>query len=130
MIDAVVCLDAELQKLANTRVTTDVTSGGYCGLVCSREDVFQWDIPFRFSTSGMLQHVNEVKFIPRLELGEIDDDVVTLGDCMSGQNPIFCSGAAVKVNRVFHDVAVVGDHVERDSGPVLIHQGDLDVTGD
>ena len=69
----------------------------------------------------MLQHVDHVDLVARLELAEIDDDVVALGDTQCGQFPIF------EVDGVLHDVAVVGDHVERYGITQFIHQRELEV---
>ncbi|MNG10195.1 hypothetical protein D3C84_936510 [compost metagenome] len=71
----------------------------------------------------MRLEVDEEQFVARFNtvFGEVDDDVETLGDPLGRQNRVVVLAvavgiqvhAAVKRHRVFHDVAVVGDHVER-----------------
>ena len=72
----------------------------------------------------MLQQVDEIEAVPLLEAAEIHDDVVALRDRVGGHL------AVLEVDRVLHDVAVVGDHVEGDRLSRLIDQGDLDVARD
>ena len=42
-------LNSELEELAYAGVSTDVSCGQYCRLVCSRKHIFQWNRAFRFS---------------------------------------------------------------------------------
>ena len=67
-------------------------------------------------------HVDEVELVSRLDavLGEVDDDVIALRDGLGRELPLRSWAlplpqihASVKGHRVLHDVAVVGDHVER-----------------
>ena len=71
----------------------------------------------------VLEHVDEVQLVAGLDamLAEVDDDVVALRDGLGRELALVTrAGVAVAVeihgsvkgDRVLHDVAVVGDHVE------------------
>ncbi|MNP42541.1 hypothetical protein D3C76_1363130 [compost metagenome] len=74
----------------------------------------------------VLHQVDEVQLVagPDPVFREIDDDVETLGDAHAGQDGVVVLHiavgvqvhAAVERHGVFHEVAVVGDHVERHAG--------------
>ncbi|MNE89429.1 hypothetical protein D3C80_1868350 [compost metagenome] len=74
----------------------------------------------------MLHQVDEVQLVasPDPVFREVDDDVETLGDTHGGQDGVVVLQVAVGVqihaaverHGVFHEVAVVGDQVERHAG--------------
>ncbi len=77
----------------------------------------------------MLEKVHEVELGSRGKLGEVDDDVVALGNGVNGHDAALGTEGTVKGDGVFHHVAVVGDHVEGNTGAILVDQGHLDVAG-
>ncbi|MNC60144.1 hypothetical protein D3C75_1100020 [compost metagenome] len=74
----------------------------------------------------MLHQVDEVQLVANANpvFREVDDDVVTFGDALGGQDGVVVLQVAVSVqvhaaverHGVFHEVAVVGDQVERHAG--------------
>ncbi|MNC32245.1 hypothetical protein D3C75_805900 [compost metagenome] len=121
---AAVGLDVELQDLAHRRVTP-VPLRALAGLfdhrqVLLRQHVSQGDVLFRTFTGVVRLEIDEEQFVARFDsvFGEV---VETLGDPLGRQNRVVVLAvavgiqvhAAVKRHRVLHDVAVVGDHVER-----------------
>ena len=77
----------------------------------------------------MLEKVHEVELGSRSKLGEVDDDVVALGNGVNRHDAALGSEGAVKGHSMFHHVAVVGDHVEGNTGAILVDQCHLDVAG-
>ncbi len=75
----------------------------------------------------MLKHVDEVELVAGLQSvsGKVHDDVVALRNCLDRQHALVFVRIAVAIeimqaiegDAVFHDVAVVGDEVKRDSVP-------------
>ncbi|MCY1294729.1 hypothetical protein D9M70_440410 [compost metagenome] len=74
----------------------------------------------------VLHQVDEIQLVAGADpvFREVDDDVVTLGDAHGGQDGVVVLQVAVSVQvhaaveryGVFHEVAVVGDQVERHAG--------------
>ena len=70
----------------------------------------------------MLEQVHKIKLVALLVVLEIDHDVVALGDALARQ----LRGLGVrKQDGVFHNVAVVGDHVKGDAVTRLVDNRDL-----
>jgi len=127
---AAVGLHDQLHDLAHHRVTVfplrAATGLLDHGLVLLGQHVGQRDGLFRTLAGFMLHDVDDVQLVAGLDpvLGEVDDDVVALGDALQRQDGVVVVGLAVAVevhgaverHGVFHDVAVVGDHVERHPG--------------
>ncbi|MNY27690.1 hypothetical protein D3C86_1616150 [compost metagenome] len=74
----------------------------------------------------VLHQVDEVQLVAGADpvFREVDDDVETLGDALAGKDGVVVLHiavgvqvhAAVERHGVFHEVAVVGDQVERHAG--------------
>ncbi|MNP53341.1 hypothetical protein D3C76_1478100 [compost metagenome] len=93
-------------------------------LVFLRQHVGQRQFVIFRALAGLVFHeVHEVQLVAGLDaiLGEVDDDVVALGNALGWQDAIMVLfvaigiqvHAAVEGHCVLHDIAVVGDHVER-----------------
>ena len=124
---AAVRLHDQLQELADQRVAV-LPQRALAGLfdhclVLLRQHVGQRDGTFRALAGEVFLQVDEVQLVAHLDtvLGEVDDDVVALGNTLQRQDTVVVLQVAVTVevhvavewHGVLHDVAVVGDHVER-----------------
>ena len=115
-------MHAELEAAADDRVTALVAVGLAVAigvrrhaLVALAQDRAQADGVLRTPAALVLEHVDQVQLVARGVLAEVDDDVEALGDGLDGQLARGEPAGAVHGDRVLHDVAVVGDQVERDS---------------
>ncbi|MCY1266783.1 hypothetical protein D9M71_202480 [compost metagenome] len=132
---AAVRVDHQLQELADHRVAV-VPLGSLAGLLDHRlvflgQHVSQRDGFLRPLAGLVLHQVHEIQLVADADpvFGEVDDDVVALGDGLHRQDAfVFLLvavaievHAAVERHGMFHDVAVVGDHVERH--PLIRHVG-------
>ena len=136
-VGAAVGVHAELHDLADARVATgpavrntvEVVVDGL-GRVAAVHHRGQRDRLVGLLAGGVLEQVDHVDALARLELGEVDHDVPALGDRLHRQHATIRALGAVEGHRVLHDVAVVGDEVEHDRLAVLAHQPKLVVARD
>ena len=63
-----------------------------------------------------------------MELAEVDDDVITLGNRLHRQDTALRAERAIESHSVLQNVAVVRDQVERHRRAVGLHQTELEVT--
>ena len=73
------------------------------------------------ATCFVFQNVHEIEGVAILEITEVDDDVVTLGDSLGGKNSSIGSEGAIEGDSVLHDVAVIANHMERNRISILIY---------
>ncbi|MNP31137.1 hypothetical protein D3C76_1242450 [compost metagenome] len=120
-------LDVQLHEHAHARVTVDplwpVAGLPDNGQVLPGEYIRQWNVTFGTLAVFMLLDVDEENLVARLDavFREVDDDVIAFGNALYRQNGIVVLSVAVAIevqaaierHRVLHDIAVVGNHVER-----------------
>ena len=110
-------LDAELHEFAD----------GGVALVLAGENFVERDLFLGAGAVAVLQRVHEVELRPHGILAEVDDDVEALSNRLRWQ--VFRLGVR-EGNGMLHDVAVVGDHVERHAHALVRHDRDLEVARD
>ncbi len=162
LVDAGISLHVDLHELAHHRVASGpllraIGVGLEHRLVLLRQDVGQGHAALGQHTRVLFHVLDEIQLGAGREavLGEVHDDVVALCDALRGQLTVVPLQVAVvrQVHRaveghgVFHQVAVVGHHVERDAlvrqvgagragqlaGPLagaFLHQADGEVARD
>ncbi|MNI14241.1 hypothetical protein D3C73_674940 [compost metagenome] len=124
-------LDHHLHELAHRRVASVpfqpfAAQLEHC-LVLAGQDIGQAQCYSLWTLAVVVLHqVDEIQLVAGLDpvFRKVDDDVVTLGDALGGQDSVVVLHiavgvqvhAAVERHGVFHEVAVVGDHVERHAG--------------
>ena len=112
-------------------------------LVGLGEDLLQLDRILWPAAAFVLQEVHHVELGALRELAEVDDDVKALGNCLHRKLARVQTSRTIHMDRVGHDVAVVGDQVEGHpvvgdsrtgrawhlaSGSLhLLHEGELEV---
>ncbi len=65
----------------------------------------------------MFQQVHHEDLVACTKPAEVHNNVVTLCDCLGRELAVW------KIDRVFHDVAIVSDHVKGNGCIVLVHEG-------
>ena len=132
-----VFVDTQLEELADAGVATfvDIHLAVAVDIAGNRaveaaNDITERDHAVRRLAVRVLEQVDEVKALTRTEPAEVDDDVEALRDRLLRQDAALRAERAVASNGVLHDVAVVGNDVERDCRAAAVDERELHVAGD
>ena len=137
LIVAGIALHPNLQELAHAGIATFpavelAVAVGVAGdwAVGSANDVIEWDDALRSTPVAVFEQVDEIEALAGTEPTEVDDDVPTFRDRLFRQYADLRAQRAIEGDSVLHDVAIVGDPVERHGASAAIDEGELEVAGD
>ena len=94
------------------------------------DDFRELDLALRPTAVLVFEEVDEVETLASAEPAEVDDDVEAFGDALLGQRACLSAQRAITGDRVLHDVAVVGNDMERHGAASAVDKGELEVARD